>query len=45
LLTVEEIDAYQENQKYCHSQSPESIPAGRAIPSGVELDLTVGEDW
>lgn len=45
LLTVEEIDAYQENQKHRHNQSPESIPAGRDIPRGVDLDITAGEDW
>ncbi|MEH7304107.1 DnaD domain-containing protein, partial [Neobacillus drentensis] len=46
LLTVEEIDSYHENQKSGpkHRQSTESHPAGRAIPSGFELDLTAGED-
>ncbi|MBZ5753933.1 DnaD domain-containing protein, partial [Metabacillus rhizolycopersici] len=46
LLTVEEIDSYQENQKPVtkYRQSTESIPAGRAIPRGFELDLTAGEE-
>ena len=46
LLTAEEIDSYHENQKSVpkHKQSTESIPAGRAIPSGFELDLTAGEE-
>jgi DnaD/phage-associated family protein len=46
LLTVEEIDAYQEEQKPIpkHLQSTESFPAGRDIPRGFELDLTAGED-
>ncbi|MBZ5753931.1 DnaD domain-containing protein, partial [Metabacillus rhizolycopersici] len=47
LLTAQEIDAYHENQKPVpnHRQSTESLPAGRAIPSGFELDLTAGEEW
>ncbi|WP_425311812.1 DnaD domain-containing protein [Neobacillus novalis] len=46
LLTVEEIDAYHENQKSVpkHRQSTESFKAGRDIPSGFELDLTEGEE-
>ncbi|WP_299092254.1 DnaD domain protein [uncultured Metabacillus sp.] len=46
LLTVEEIDSYQENQTPIHKlkQTTEPFPAGRAIPSGFELDLTAGED-
>jgi DnaD/phage-associated family protein len=46
LLTVEEIDSYQEKQKPVpkNGQSTGSFPAGRAIPSGFELDLTAGED-
>lgn len=46
LLTLEEIDWYQENQKPApkHRQSTESFPAGRDIPSGFKLDLTAGEE-
>ncbi|MBO1511192.1 DnaD domain protein [Metabacillus sp. BG109] len=44
LLTVEEIDSYQENENHVHKQSTESLPSGRAIPSGFELDLTAGEE-
>jgi DnaD/phage-associated family protein len=46
LLTAHEIDSYHENQKpeQKHRQSTESFPAGRAIPSGFELDLTAGEE-
>ncbi|MBV7504832.1 DnaD domain protein [Bacillus sp. sid0103] len=46
LLSVEEIDSFHENQKSVskHRQSIESFPAGRAIPSGFELDLTAGEE-
>ncbi|MFP5115622.1 DnaD domain protein [Bacillaceae bacterium C204] len=45
LLPIEEIDSYHENQKPVpkHSQSTESFPTGRVIPSGFELDLTAGE--
>ncbi|PLS08370.1 DNA replication protein DnaD [Neobacillus cucumis] len=44
LLTVEEIDSYQENQKLVpkHRQSTQST--GRQIPSGFELNLTAGEE-
>jgi DnaD/phage-associated family protein len=42
LLTVEDIDLYDANQK--HRQLTESPPAGRAIPSGFTLDLTAGEE-
>ncbi|MCM3653960.1 DnaD domain protein [Metabacillus litoralis] len=47
LLTAQEIDAYHEHQKPIpkHRQATESFPAGRAIPSGFELDLTAGEEW
>jgi DnaD/phage-associated family protein len=47
LLTVEEIDAYQENAKTVqkHKQSTESNSNGRDIPNGFVLDLTAGEDW
>jgi DnaD/phage-associated family protein len=46
LLTTQEIDSYQENENHVHKhkQSAESLPSGRAIPSGFELDLTAGED-
>jgi DnaD/phage-associated family protein len=46
LLTVEEIDAYYEHQRSApkYSQSTESLPAGRATPSGFVLDLTAGEE-
>jgi DnaD/phage-associated family protein len=46
LLTAEEIDSYHENQQPVHKNksSTQSFPAGRAIPSGVNLDLTLGED-
>jgi len=42
LLTVEEIDSYQQNQKPV-VKNRQSI-AGRDIPSGFELDLTRGEE-
>jgi DnaD/phage-associated family protein len=47
LLTVEEIDAYQENQKTVQKQKhlTESKPTGRDIPNRFLLDLTAGEDW
>jgi DnaD/phage-associated family protein len=45
LLTVEEIDALQENQKsIIKPRSAQSLSAGRAIPVGFELDLTAGEE-
>jgi DnaD/phage-associated family protein len=46
LLTLEEIDAYQENVKTVqnHKQSTESKPSGRDIPGRFVLDLTAGED-
>jgi DnaD/phage-associated family protein len=45
LLTVEEIDSYQESQNPVHKpKQTESIPAGRAIPSEFVLDITAGED-
>ncbi|WP_102345962.1 DnaD domain-containing protein [Bacillus sp. Marseille-P3661] len=45
LLTVDEVDSYEEKQKPVlkNQQSNESVPGGRAIPSGFELDLTAGE--
>ena len=45
LLTVEEVDSYEEKQKPVVKNRPanESNPAGRAIPRGFELDLTAGE--
>jgi DNA replication protein DnaD len=47
LLTFEEIDSYYENQKPVpkNKHSTESLPAGRAIPDEVNLDLSAGEDW
>jgi DnaD/phage-associated family protein len=46
-LSVEEIDAYQENSNTLqkHKQSTESKPSGRDIPGRFVLDLTAGEDW
>ncbi|PLS01965.1 DNA replication protein DnaD [Neobacillus cucumis] len=46
LLTVEEIDSYQENQKPIpkHRESTNSYPTGRQIPSGFEINLTAGEE-
>jgi len=46
LLSIEEIDSYQENQKPVtkHRQSAHSFPTGRYIPREFELDLTAGED-
>ncbi|MEH7177917.1 DnaD domain-containing protein [Neobacillus vireti] len=46
LLTVEEIDSYQENQKPVskNSQSTVSVPGGRPIPGKFVLDLTDGEE-
>lgn len=46
LLTVEEVDLYEEKQKPALKkwQSNESFPTGRAIPRGFELDLTAGEN-
>lgn len=44
LLTVEEIDSYQEDQPY--GQKPkqtESLPTGRPIPGEFVLDITAGE--
>ena len=45
LLTVGEIDFYQENQKPVDSSRPptQSISTGRAIPGEFILDLTAGE--
>jgi DnaD/phage-associated family protein len=47
LLTVEEIDAYQENTKTVqkHMHLTDSKPTGRDIPNRFVLDLTAGEDW
>ncbi|CAG9609133.1 DnaD domain protein [Pseudoneobacillus rhizosphaerae] len=46
LLSVEEIDAYQENSNTLqkHKQSTESKPSGRDIPGKFVLNLTAGED-
>jgi DnaD/phage-associated family protein len=46
LLTVEEIDLYQETQKAVAKprQVTETISYGRAIPGKFVLDLTAGED-
>jgi DnaD/phage-associated family protein len=45
LLTVDEVDSYEEKQKLVikNQQSTKSIPSGRAIPRGFELDLSAGE--
>jgi DnaD/phage-associated family protein len=47
LLTVEEIDSYQDNQQPApkHRQLNESHHGGRAIPKEFVLDITAGEDW
>jgi DNA replication protein DnaD len=47
LLSVEEIDSYFESHKPVqkHWKSKESIPQGRYIPTGFDLDITAGEDW
>jgi DnaD/phage-associated family protein len=47
LLSVEEIDDYQENQKTVskYKKATESVPGGRYIPRGFDLDITDGEDW
>jgi DnaD/phage-associated family protein len=45
ILTVEEIDSFQENQKGSTQRKPKpSLPGGRDIPSGFVLDLTAGEE-
>jgi DnaD/phage-associated family protein len=46
LLTVEQIDSYDEIQKPVLKSRPltESPSGGRAIPSGFTLDLTAGEE-
>ncbi|WP_231597693.1 DnaD domain protein [Bacillus sp. SA1-12] len=45
LLTVEEIDSYQEtNPPVSKPMQTESIPAGRAIPGEFVLDITAGEE-
>jgi DnaD/phage-associated family protein len=47
LLTVEEIDSYQENQKPAanNRKTTKPVPSGRDIPSGFDQDITAGEDW
>lgn len=47
LLTVEEIDSYQENQKPAANnwKTTKPVPSGRDIPSGFDQDITAGEDW
>lgn len=45
LLTVEEIDYFQENQKGVSQRKPKpSLPGGRDVPSEFILDLTAGEE-
>ncbi|MCM3409594.1 DnaD domain-containing protein [Metabacillus litoralis] len=45
LLTIEEIDSYQDNQPSKQkSKQSNSTGAGRPIPSEFVLDLTAGED-
>jgi DnaD/phage-associated family protein len=45
LLTVEDIDSYQENQKSAakNRQSSDSVPTGRPIPGIFVPNLTAGE--
>lgn len=45
LMTVEEIDSYQEKQKSAlkHKPSTEKSPGGRYIPSRCKYDITAGE--
>ncbi|MDQ1002714.1 DnaD/phage-associated family protein [Neobacillus niacini] len=46
LLTVEEIDSYQENQKPVSTKRKSTeTHSGRYIPRGFDLDITAGEDW
>jgi DnaD/phage-associated family protein len=45
ILTLEELDSYQENQKALSQRnSRQPSPGGRDIPTGFVLDLTAGED-
>jgi DnaD/phage-associated family protein len=46
LLTIEEVDSYQENQKpgTKNRQSTGSVPGGRPVPGLFVLDLTDGEE-
>lgn len=45
IVTIEELVAYQENQKEVNQRkSKQSLPGGRDIPSGFVLDLTAGEE-
>jgi len=47
LLTVEEIDSYQKNEKpenQFRSATQPTFPTGRAIPGLFTLDLTAGEE-
>jgi DnaD/phage-associated family protein len=45
ILTLEELDSYQENQKALSQRnSKPSSPGGRDIPTGFVIDLTAGED-
>ncbi|MEH7177910.1 DnaD domain protein [Neobacillus vireti] len=46
LLTVEEIDSYQENQKPVNKnrQATDCVPGGRPFPGKFVLDLTDGEE-
>ncbi|WP_257148415.1 DnaD domain-containing protein [Bacillus sp. AFS073361] len=44
LLTVEEIDSYQEKQRPVQRQSTAPFSSGRDIPRGINLDFTAGEE-
>ncbi|ULT54874.1 DnaD domain protein [Neobacillus drentensis] len=47
ILTVEDIDAYQVNQKFQakYRQEPQLFLTGSDIPSDFVFDVTDGEDW
>lgn len=46
ILTVEEVDSYQENQKHVPKprKSTEYVPGGRPVPGRFVLDLTDGDE-
>jgi DnaD/phage-associated family protein len=43
VLTLEEIDSYNENKKQGTEQRQEQ--AGTVLPKEFELDITAGENW